>query len=76
MGRALWRCVVRRAIIRQERGSGFGISDAAVSAMPSGAGCRAAGVVVGTRYIHTVTESVHKRDLRACVDLLAAWLGA
>lgn len=38
------------------------------------AGARTAAVVVGTRYIHTVTESIHKDDLEAAVDLLAAWL--
>jgi endoglucanase len=37
-------------------------------------GTRAITLSVPTRYIHTVTESVHKRDLRATVDLLAAWL--
>ncbi len=40
----------------------------------SGAGVRAAAVVCGTRYIHTVTESVDKKDLQATIDLLAAWL--
>lgn len=39
-------------------------------------GSRAITLSIPTRYIHTVTESVHKGDLRACVDLLAAWLGA
>lgn len=29
---------------------------------------------IPTRYIHTVTESVHKRDLQSAIDLLAAWL--
>ena len=29
---------------------------------------------VPTRYIHTVTECIHKRDLQAAIDLLAAWL--
>ena len=29
---------------------------------------------IPTRYIHTVTESVHKRDLQSSIDLLAAWL--
>ncbi len=38
-------------------------------------GARAAGVVVGTRYIHTVTEMIDKRDLAAARDLLATWLG-
>lgn len=36
-------------------------------------GVRTAAIVVGTRYIHTVTESVNKKDLQAAVDLLAAW---
>lgn len=31
---------------------------------------------VPTRYIHTVTETVHKRDLQSAIDLLAAWLEA
>jgi endoglucanase len=37
-------------------------------------GCRAAGVVVGTRYIHTVTEMIDEADLTAARDLLAAWM--
>ena len=37
-------------------------------------GARAAGVVVGTRYIHTVTEMIHKDDLQAALDLLTAWV--
>lgn len=37
-------------------------------------GARAAGIVVGTRYIHTVTEMVDKKDLGAARDLLAAWM--
>lgn len=40
----------------------------------SGAGARCAAIVVGTRYIHTVTEQVHKGDLKAAIDLLAAWV--
>ena len=40
----------------------------------SGAGARCATVTCGTRYIHTVTESIDRIDLKACVDLLAAWL--
>ncbi len=39
------------------------------------AGARAIGIVVGTRYIHTVTEMVHKSDLEAARDILAAYLG-
>ena len=40
----------------------------------SGAGARCAAVVCGTRYIHTVTESIDKSDLQATIDILAAWL--
>jgi endoglucanase len=29
---------------------------------------------VPTRYIHTVTETIHQRDLHATVDLLEAYL--
>jgi len=29
---------------------------------------------IPTRYIHSVTESVSKKDLQAAIDLLAAWL--
>ena len=38
------------------------------------AGFKAITISVPTRYIHTVTESVHEDDLNAAVDLLAAWL--
>lgn len=40
----------------------------------AGGGARTAAVVCGTRYIHTVTESIDKGDLQATVDLLAAWI--
>ena len=40
----------------------------------SGAGARTAAIVCGTRYIHTVTESIDKGYLQATIDLLAAWL--
>lgn len=39
------------------------------------AGARVAAIGAGTRYIHTVTEMIDKRDLQATIDLLAAWLG-
>ncbi|MEM8836144.1 MAG: M20/M25/M40 family metallo-hydrolase [Planctomycetota bacterium] len=38
------------------------------------AGARAAGIVCGTRYIHTVTEMIDTRDLGAALDLLAKWV--
>lgn len=37
-------------------------------------GARAAGVVVGTRYIHTVTEMISRVDIESARDLLAAWM--
>jgi endoglucanase len=40
----------------------------------AGIGARTAAVVCGTRYIHTVTESVDRGDLQAAIDLLAAWV--
>ncbi len=40
----------------------------------SGTGHRAMAVSIPTRFIHTICETVHKRDLNAAVDLLAAWL--
>ncbi|MDY7110620.1 MAG: M20/M25/M40 family metallo-hydrolase [Planctomycetota bacterium] len=40
----------------------------------AGVGARTAAIVCGTRYIHTVTESIDKKDLQSAIDLLAAWL--
>ena len=40
----------------------------------SRAGFKATTLSIPTRYIHTVTECIHKRDLQAAIDLLAAWL--
>jgi endoglucanase len=39
-----------------------------------GPGRRAICLSVPCRYVHTVVETVHKADLQAAVDLLAAWL--
>lgn len=39
-----------------------------------GRGFKAATISIPTRYIHTVTECVHKRDLQSAIDLIAAWL--
>lgn len=41
----------------------------------AGHGARCVALTAGTRYIHTVTESLRKDDAQATVDLLAAWLG-
>lgn len=40
----------------------------------TGKGRRTMAISIPTRYIHTVTEAVHQRDLQAAVDVLAAWL--
>lgn len=44
------------------------------AAQQTGAGARAVGIVVGTRYIHTTTEMIDKTDLGAARDVLAAWV--
>lgn len=41
----------------------------------AGSGAKAITISVGTRYIHTVTEMVHRTDLEAARNLLAAYLG-
>ena len=45
------------------------------AAQQAAAGARSVGIVVGTRYIHTVTEMVEQSDLKAACDVLAAYLG-
>jgi tetrahedral aminopeptidase len=37
-------------------------------------GYRTLTISVPARYIHTVTETISKKDLQAAIDLLAAWL--
>lgn len=46
------------------------------AAQQAAAGARAVGITVGTRYIHTVTEMIDKKDLFAARDVLAAYLGS
>lgn len=50
-----------------------GATDAS-SVQRAGIGRKTITLSIPTRYIHTVTETVHKRDLAAAVNLLAAWL--
>lgn len=66
-------CAKRHKIKTQRTILARGGQDGA-AAQQIGEGCRAAGLVVGTRYIHTVTEMVDLRDLAAARDLLAAWM--
>jgi endoglucanase len=44
------------------------------AAQQAAAGARAVGIVVGTRYIHTVTEMIHRDDLIAARDMLSTYL--
>ena len=44
------------------------------AAQQAAAGAKAVGIVVGTRYIHTVTEMISGTDLVAARDILAAYL--
>lgn len=46
------------------------------AAQQAAAGARAVGVVVGTRYIHTVTEMIDLTDLAAARDVLAGYLAS
>lgn len=46
------------------------------AAQQAAAGARAVGVVVGTRYIHTVTEMLDLTDLAAARDVLAGYLAS
>ncbi len=42
------------------------------AAQQAAAGAKAVGITVGTRYIHTVTEMIDKKDLQAACDVLTA----
>ena len=44
------------------------------AAQQAAAGARAVGIVVGTRYVHTVTEMIDRSDLQAALDILVAYL--
>lgn len=44
------------------------------AAQQAAAGAKAVGIVIGTRYVHTVTEMIDKGDLLAARDILAAYL--
>ncbi|MCA9307835.1 MAG: M20/M25/M40 family metallo-hydrolase, partial [Phycisphaerales bacterium] len=42
------------------------------AAQQAASGAKAVGITVGTRYIHTVTEMIDKKDLQAACDILTA----
>ena len=46
----------------------------ASSMQRSGSAKRVFTLSVPSRYVHTTTETVHKKDLKAAVDLLSRWL--
>jgi endoglucanase len=46
------------------------------AAQQAAAGARAAGITVGTRYIHTVTEMIDRTDLAAARDIVTMYLGS
>ena len=50
-----------------------GGTDAAAMQRSRG-GHKSITLAVPTRYIHTVTEMCHKKDLQSAIDLIAAWL--
>jgi tetrahedral aminopeptidase len=64
---------IRKKIPYQRTMLAAGGQDGA-AAQQAAAGARAVGIVVGTRYIHTVTEMVDKGDLQAALDILVAYL--
>lgn len=57
----------QRTLLRSGGQDGAALQQAA-------AGARAVGIVVGTRYIHTVTEMIDRRDLEAARNILTAYL--
>lgn len=44
------------------------------AAQQAAAGAKAVGIMVGTRYVHTVTEMIDRNDLKAARDILAAYI--
>lgn len=44
------------------------------AAQQAAAGAKAVGIVVGTRFVHTVTETIDRTDLQAARDILAVCL--
>ena len=40
----------------------------------AGSGAKAIAIVVGTRYIHTVTEMIDKKDLSNALDILKKYI--
>jgi endoglucanase len=64
----------RRRIAHQRELLPRGGTDAG-SLQRARSGAQTITLSVPTRYIHTITEAIHRKDATAAVDLLAAWLG-
>ncbi len=67
-------CAKKEKITTQRSILARGGQDGGAMQLANDGSCRAAGITVGTRYIHTVTEMVDKADLKAARDLLAAYI--
>jgi len=65
----------RRRIPYQLEVAPGGATDAAAM-QRTAKGHRTITLSIPTRYIHTVTEAVHQKDMNAAVNLLAAWLAS
>lgn len=65
--------IARKKKIAHQREVGRGGTDSGTM-QRAGAGVRTLTLSCPTRYIHTVTEMIHKSDMNACRDLLAAYL--
>ncbi|MEL6328713.1 MAG: M20/M25/M40 family metallo-hydrolase [Planctomycetota bacterium] len=66
--------IAKRKKIKHQRSILAAGGQDGAAAQQAAAGARAIGLTVGTRYIHTVTEMIDKRDLAAARDLIAAYL--
>ena len=66
--------VAKKNRIKHQRSILFAGGQDGAALQQAVAGARAIGLTVGTRYIHTVTEMIDKRDLKAALDLLVAYM--
>ncbi len=66
--------VAKKARIKHQRSILFAGGQDGAALQQAMSGAKAAGLTVGTRYIHTVTEMIDTRDLKAALDLLVAWM--
>jgi len=72
---AEFEAIARKAKIPYQRTILAAGGQDGAAAQQAAAGARAVGITVGTRYIHTVTEMIDKKDLFAARDILTAYMG-